>query len=162
MKEILNEWRKFVNENEQIGEEYYIKSMTPTAYKEVFSSKYLGQSWDDEAGAYRGAGPIGSKVIKAAMKFLSLYDGKIYILELSNGDKYLVTHKYIGPFRQSGIQIYHIDEETAAKYNDELRSPFSKVRDSQGREELEAAALKFLEQDAPYENSTRFPEDEEK
>ena len=33
MKELLNEWRKFLNENE--GERYYIRKMEPVSYEEA-------------------------------------------------------------------------------------------------------------------------------
>ncbi len=187
MKEILNEWRRFVNENkdnvkdcsrdpsctdeefvayldyrksvgmneEEIGEEYYIKSMTPTTQEEFL--KELLQ----DAGLW--ARFVGRRIINALLNFVFRKIDQVnvvyYKLELSNGEKYFATDfssikdKAPGAGWKEGVEVFRV--ETTG----DLVRPFELKR---AGEELEAAALKFLQQDAPDENSPRPPEDAEK
>ena len=142
MKEILNEWRKFVNENEQIGEEYYIKSMTPTTQEE-FLKEYLADA----------AGFVKRKIINTLLNLFYRHFAQenvaYYKLELSNGEKYFAAY----------IPERNKMEVISLEPTDDPKQPLEMKK---AEEELEAAALKFLQQDAPYENSPRFPEDEEK
>jgi hypothetical protein len=187
MKEILNEWRKFVNENkdnvkdcsrdpsctdeefvayldyrksvgmneEEIGEEYYIKSMTPTTQEEFL--KELLQ----DAGLWTRRS-VGRRIINALLNFvfgkidqLATVNVVYYKLESSNGEKYFATYfpSLEGRGGKAGIQVYKPVETTG-----DPKRPFELKR---AEKELEAAALKFLQQDAPDENSPRFPEREE-
>ena len=72
---------------------------------------------------------------------------KFYNLELSNGEKYIAN---LNAGKMSVARF---------KLTGDPKMPFDFI---DAGEELAAAALQFIQQDLPYENSPRFPEDEEK
>ena len=116
MKELLNEWRKFLNENED--ERYYIRKMEPVSYEEAIDL-------------------IKDPRLKAVTQTQEDPGREYYKIEMSDGEI------LIGDYDQAEQDMRVYDEN-----------------DRDMGEELAAAALRYLNQDAPYDQE-RFPEDEE-
>ena len=112
MKELLNEWRKFLNENED--ERYYIRKMEPVSYEEA------------------------SDLIKTSSPLEAPEGREFYKIEMSDGE--ILVGEY-DPAEQD-MRVYDENDEEAG-------------------EEYDREALRYLNQDAPYDQE-RFPEDEEK
>ena len=108
---MLNEWRKFLNENED--ERYYgIKSMKPVSYEEA------------------------TDLIKTFSPLEAPEGREFYKIEMSDGE--ILVGEY-DPTEQD-MRVYDENDEEAG-------------------EEYDRAALRYLNQDAPYDQE-RFPEDE--
>ena len=124
MKEILNEWRKFVNEYKDFGEDYRIKSMERVSYEEA--SDFITD-------------PQHNK-LKAAMPFaMKAPEGfEFYKIEMTDGEQYVANYD---PTTEPQLLVYNKEDQDMG-------------------EEFAEEALRYLNQDAPYDQE-RLPEPEE-
>jgi len=96
MKEILNEWRKFVNEYEDFGEDYGIKSMEPVSYEEA--SDFITDPQH--------------KKLKAAMPFdatfLATEGAEFYKIEMTDGEQYIADYE---PTREPPMFVFNKEDQ---------------------------------------------------
>jgi hypothetical protein len=113
VKEILNEWRKFVNEYEDFGEDYRIKSMEPVSYEEA------------------------SDFIKASSPLKAPEGREFYKIEMTDGEEYVADYD---PTSDPPLFVYNNEDQDMG-------------------EEFAEEALRYLNQDAPYDQE-RLPSEE--
>ena len=122
MKEILNEWRKFVNEYKDFGEDYRIKSMERVSYEEA--SDFITD-------------PQHNK-LKAANKLKAPEGREFYKIEMTDGEEYVADYD---PTSEPPLFVFNNEDQDMG-------------------EEFAEEALRYLNQDAPYDQE-RLPEPEE-
>jgi len=161
MKKMLNEWRKFVNEAEQISEEQKDPEMIAQArldgatdyreggsmeradkweggpyFEEYEDAYYTEREEQDRQDYYRDLDDdLNEGEDNRVRKMTPAGDLEYFEMLMDNGDSYIVQYN-----PSSGEAMVYMQQDAG--------------------EELAAKALQYIQQDLPYDQE-RFPEDEE-
>jgi hypothetical protein len=161
MKELLNEWRKFVNEAEQISEEQKDPEMIAQARLDGATDYREGGSME-RADKWEG-GPYFEEYEDAYYTAREEEDRQDYYRDLDDDSNEGEDNRVRKMTPAGDIEYFEMIMESGDSYIVEYDPSSEEVMVyaiQDAGEELAARALRYIHQDLPYDQE-RFPEDEE-